>query len=360
MNKLLAKALKGYEADIVSPEEAGKVDRLLLDSPRLNYIFGGGFPLGRIVELYGPESSGKSTLSWYIGGHFQRREKQNVVLLLDFERSYHKDYADTVGLSSDPNKLIIVRPLTGEAGFQICEDAISSGEVGLVILDSLAAIPAAKAVDADYGKGFTGPAALISSAFPKLNPYIDRYNTPLLVINQERVNIGGFSPVPGMIPKKTTGGEAPKYWASWRGRVSKSKDVTSKGAVVGNGIKIKNTKNKISVPKRVAEMELYYATGFDVLDEYVSFISDKEFNYAEVRGAWIYGLDGTPLEGLKFQGRVKLKEWLVENPSALELCKEGIVKQFETMLESDKHREAEDELTYAEDDWGDYSPPSLE
>lgn len=335
MTSNLSKVMKKYTTSVQAPEEAGHVDRLLLDSPRLNYNFGGGFPLGRIVEFFGPESGGKSVLSWYIGGHIQRREKQNVVLILDYERTFNSKYARTAGLELDPDKLIIIRPLTGEEGFQIAQEMVETGDIGLIIIDSLAAIPAGKAVDSDYGKGFVGPAALISSALVKFNPYLDRFKTSLININQERDDIGGFSPVPGMVAKKTPGGAAPRYWASWRARVTRTQDIKVKGVAVGNGIKVTNKKNKIGVPKRVSEMVLYYGSGFDVMEEYVSFIADKEMGLADIRGAWIYGLDGTPLEGQKFQGRANLSEWLLQNPGVLEACKLHITAKFEQNLSTD-------------------------
>ena len=339
MTKNIQKALKKYHESVANADEAGTIQRVILDSPNLNYNFGGGFPEGRIIELFGPESGGKSIVSWYIASHIQRRETKNVVAFFDMERTFDKDYARTAGLDLSPEKLLFLRPMNGEEMFEMTQNLLEEAgdEIGLIIFDSIAAMPSARTADSDYGKAtFGSEAALLSSGLRKLNPYLSRYNTSLILVNQVRDDIGGFSPIPGMTPEKTPGGRAPKFYASWRGRVSRSgKDLTSKGVVVGNGIKIKNVKSKIGPPKRVSEMVLYYDRGFDTMDEYVGFIANEEFNLAEVRGAWIYGNEGGPLEEQKFQGREKLKDYLKENPDVLEECKIAIVEKFKSNLASD-------------------------
>ncbi len=339
MTKGIKAALKRHQETIKNPTEAGTIDRTILDSPNLNYIFGGGFANGRIYELFGPESGGKSTVAWYIAHHIQRRESKNIVAFFDIERTFDKDYARAVGLDLSEEKLLFLRHKTGEEMFETAQSLMeeAADDIGLLIFDSVAAIPSARTVDGDYGKaGFGAEAALLSNGLKKLNPWISDTGTSLIMVNQVREDIGGFSPVPGMTPEKTPGGRAPKFYASWRGRVSRSgKDLTRKGVVVGNGIKVKNVKSKIGPPKRVAEMVLYYDSGFDTMDEYVSFIATEEFGLAQVKGAWIYGLDGSPLEGEKFQGRAKLRAHLEEDGETLEKCKLAIVEKFKEHLAND-------------------------
>ena len=354
MTKGIQAVLKKYKESVEQAEQAGTTERLILDSPNLNYNMGGGYPLGRIIELFGPESGGKSVLSWYIAKHIQRREEKNKVVIFDYERTFDSKYARTVGLDLDPEKLIMIRPLNGEEGFSIAQDLIETGEIGMMIIDSVAAIPSAKQIDADYGKAtFGGTAALLSEGLRKLNPYISRYNIGMILINQVRDDIGGFSPVPGMKAEKTTGGRAVKFYSSWRGRVSRTQDIKIKGVVAGNGIKVKNVKNKVGPPKRVSEMVLYYDRGFDTMDEYINFIANEEFELADVKGAWIYGKDGSPLEGGKWQGRAKLRDHLESNPDVLEKCKVAIIDKFHENLASDVDPDEEEE-TPEVTDWAQY------
>jgi len=354
MTKGIQSALKKYKEVVADAEEAGTIDRVILDSPNLNYNFGGGFPEGRIIELFGPESGGKSIVAWYIAQHIQRREERNTVAFFDMERTFDKNYARTVGLDLSPEKLLFLRPMDGEQMFEMAHELVATGEIGLIIFDSIAAMPSSRTADADYGKAtFGSEAALLSAGLRKLNPYLSKHNTSLIMVNQERDDIGGFSPVPGMTPTKTTGGRAPKFYSSWRARVQRSgKDITEKGVVIGNGIKIKNVKSKIGPPKRVSEMVLYYDRGFDTMDEYVSFIANEEFGLATVRGAWIYGVDGGFLEGQKFQGRQKLREFLETNPDTLEKCKFEIIERFKENLASDV--DPDDEEAAVEDDWNQF------
>ena len=200
---------------------------------------------------------------------------------------------------------------------------------------------------------FGGTAALLSEGLRKLNPYISRYNIGMILINQVRDDIGGFSPVPGMKAEKTTGGRAVKFYSSWRGRVSRTQDIKIKGVVAGNGIKVKNVKNKVGPPKRVSEMVLYYDRGFDTMDEYINFIANEEFELADVKGAWIYGKDGSPLEGGKWQGRAKLRDHLESNPDVLEKCKVAIIDKFHENLASDADPDEEEETSEVTD-WAQY------
>lgn len=357
--------LKNYSAAIQDPIVAGTLDRIVLGSPNLNYILGGGFGKGRIYEFFGPESGGKSVLSWYIASHIQKQAEQNKVLLLDFEHTFDKKYATTAGLDLSPEKLILVRPLHGEEGFTIAEQLVSTGEIGLVIVDSIAVIASQRQVGSDYGKAQMGSGAgLIAESLKKLNPYLSRTNTSMILINQIRADIGGFSPVPGMVPTKTPGGFAPKFYASWRGKISKTKDITEKGIVIGNGIKVRNVKSKIGYPKRQVELVLRYDTGFSTMDEVIDFVCKEEFGIATIKGAWIYPSEGSLLEELLiegqkgWQGRAKLKADLELRPDLVDKAREIITAKFESTLDMDASIEQDPDTTEEiDDDWKNFQAP---
>lgn len=326
LSMVITKLQKKFGDSLPDVELAGTVNKLILSSPQLNYIFGGGYPLGRIVELFGPSSGGKTVISSYIGGQFQKRTDggPSTVLFIDLEHAFDKKYAQTAGLDLADDKLIFVRPLNGEEAFTITEDLVKTGQIGLVIWDSVATTGSVQEMEKEYGSAnFGKTAALFSQGLRKLNPYLSRFGTSLLLLNQVRDNIGGFA-MPGMKPESTPGGHAVKFYASWRGRVSKMEDIADKKEVIGNTIKLRNAKSKIGFPKRLAQLELYYATGFNPDQEYVDFII--RLGLVKVGGAWISNEDW----GLKVQGREKLLDWLKANPEKFLECKEIVNKSFTT------------------------------
>jgi len=153
----LTRIQKSYKDTIRDVDTSGIIHRFFLDSPQLNFLFGGGFPEGRVIQLHGPESSGKSTLATYIGGQIQKRAEKNVVIYVDFERSFEKDYAANLGLDLDPEKLIFLRPENGEEGFTVVEELIRSDEIGLVIWDSDTTTPTRSQLGDEYGKACVAP-----------------------------------------------------------------------------------------------------------------------------------------------------------------------------------------------------------
>lgn len=158
--KLLKDLRAKYSRSIPDVNEAGVLNRIIMSSPKLNYIFGGGFPIGRIIELFGPESGGKSVLSSYIAGQIQRRQdgrKNNKVMYIDMEYTFDLGYARTAGLDSDPELFTFIQPLNGEEGFTIAEEFVQTGEYGLVIWDSIAATPSASVMTDEFGKACVSP-----------------------------------------------------------------------------------------------------------------------------------------------------------------------------------------------------------
>jgi len=321
LDSLFDKMKKDYPLSLPDVMVAGHVNRLLLSSPKLNYIFGGGMPIGRIIELFGPESGGKTILLSHIAGQFQKRTdgKPNTVVIVDMEHTFDIDYAQIAGLDPDPKKLIFLHPQHGEEGFEICQKLIETGEISLIGWDSIAATPSASTLVDEYGhSNFGKTAALFSEGLRKFNPYLSRFGTSLILLNQVRAKIGGFQSYGPQ--ENTPGGYAVKFYASWRGRVSKIQDILDNKVTIGNSIRIKNVKSKIGIPKRSAELELYYDTGFNPDLEYIDFIIS--LGLVEKSGAWYIYKDE------KFQGREALIEMLRNNRDIFDEMKEIVNNSF--------------------------------
>jgi len=167
LDSVLSKLKTDYKDSLPKVNEAGVVHRLVLSSPKLNFIFGGGFPLGRISEFYGSESSGKSVVSSYLGGQFQKRtdNDKKVVVYIDMEYSFDEHYATVAGLDCTPydegGSFILVQPLNGEEAFTIMETLIKTGLVGLIIYDSTTTTPTSASMEDSYGKACVSPDTLI-------------------------------------------------------------------------------------------------------------------------------------------------------------------------------------------------------
>jgi len=196
LNALIAKLKKSHSDSIRDVRISGLIERFFLDSPQLNFLFGGGFPIGRIIQLHGPESSGKSCLSTYIGGEVQRkRPDHNVVVYVDFERTFETTFAEKLGLMMDTDHLVFLRPENGEEGFELLEELVRSNQIGLIIFDSDTTMPATNQIAKEYGAATFGAGAkLMSDALRKFNPILEKYKTSMIVISQERDNIGCAAP----------------------------------------------------------------------------------------------------------------------------------------------------------------------
>lgn len=333
----LTKLQKSYKDAIRDVEESGVISRYFLDSPQLNFLFGGGFPEGRIIQFHGPESSGKSTLATYIGGQVQKREEKNVVVYVDFERTFEKEYARNLGLDLDPAKFIFLRPENGEEAFQIVEDLIRTNEVGLVIWDSDTTTATRSQIGDEYGKAnFGGVAKLLSEALRKFNPILEKFKTSFIMISQERDNIGAlYGP-----DYKVTGGRAIKFYASNRSRITRIGYVKEKGVVTGIEMRVKNGKNKAGIPYRQAELTLMFDGGFDTEKEYMDFI--VLLGIVEQKGAYFR----SSKYDFNLQGRAKLQEWLDSHPKEYEEIKKQINQLLcgETVLDEDNEEPVEDDI----------------
>jgi recombination protein RecA len=252
-------------------------------------------------------SGGKTTMSYYICGQFQKRaataEKKRV-LFVDMECSFNQKYANSVGLDTE-NNFILLRPLDGEEGFETVDALIGTGDIGMVVWDSVAATGSRKTMESEYGKSsYGGTAALMSQALQKLTPLLSRTETSMAFINQVRAKIGGMpTNYAGGDENSNVGGWALKFYSGWRARVSKGPDIILGKDVIGNTIRVRNVKSKVGIPKRAIDLELYYDRGFDTDAEYIEFIIRLEI--VNVSGAWISREDWD----LKVQGRANLLNW---------------------------------------------------
>lgn len=323
LDNVLDKIKKAYKVDIPTAREAGKIERLTLDSPGMNYIFGGGMPLGRMIYLQGPESAGKTAISTYLASQVQKHYTgKKGVVILDFEYAFDSNHAEEMGLDID-NNFYIVRPLNAEDGFNMARDLIESGEIGMVILDSVTAMQSKAAVEDAFG-GFAGgkTAAVIAFGIRMLLPYLYHNKCTLVIISQERASMDPMS----YITYKGTGGRAPAFYSSWSARVTRAADITdSSKALEGLEIRVKNIKNKVGIAKRDAVLKLFFKGGIDSEEEYMDYV--KALGMVEQKGAyysnttWVAD-DGTV--GMKVCGMEKVKEYLKNNPKLYEQVKRDV------------------------------------
>ena len=261
----------------------------------------GGIPRGRITEIYGPESSGKTTLTLHVVANAQRQG--GVAAFIDAEHALDVEYARKLGV--DVDSLLISQPDTGEQALEICEILVRSGAVDVVVVDSVAALVPKAEIEGDMGDSHVGlQARLMSQALRKLTGAIARSRTSVVFINQLREKIG----VMFGNPETTTGGKALKFYASLRLDIRRIGPVKEKEDVVGSHVRVKVVKNKVAAPFRQAEFDIMYAEGIS----HVSLLVDigAEANIIEKSGAW-YAYNGQKIG----QGRENAKLYLKDNPA---------------------------------------------
>lgn len=268
----------------------------------------GGIPQGRIVEIYGPESSGKTTLALHLAAETQKQG--GTVVFIDAEHALDVNYAKKLGV--DTSKLLVSQPDCGEQALEICEALIQSGSVDLVVIDSVAALVPRAEIDGEMGDQQPGlQARLMSKALRKLTAISSRSNTTIMFINQIRMKIG----VMFGSPETTTGGNALKFYSSVRldvRRIGSIKENTSD--VVGNRVRVKVVKNKVAPPFRETEFDIIFNEGISKCGEVVDIGVDK--GIIDKSGAW-YSFRGERLG----QGREGAKLFLREHPEVQdEIC----------------------------------------
>jgi recombination protein RecA len=291
----------------------------------------GGIPKGRIIEIYGPESSGKTTLTLHIAAECQR--EGGTVAFVDAEHALDTHYASKLGVDI-PNTLIS-QPDNGEQALEIADMLVRSGAVNLLIIDSVAALTPRAEIEGDMGDSHMGlQARLMSQALRKLTGSISKSNCTVIFINQLRMKIG----VMFGNPETTTGGNALKFYASVRMDIRKIGAIKSGDSIIGNRTRIKVVKNKVAPPFRSVEFDIMYGTGISKIGDLLDLaVEEKIVNKA---GAWFsYGDDKIG------QGRENSKVYLEQNPSLVEeiknklLVKHGLIK-----ADADQTIENTDEL----------------
>ena len=260
----------------------------------------GGVPKGRIVEIYGPESSGKTTLALHILAEAQKRGGE--VAFIDAEHALDPGYARALGVDID--SMLISQPDTGEQGLEICEALVRSGAIDVVVVDSVAALTPRAEIEGDMGDSHVGLLArLMSQALRKLAGSISKTNCIVIFINQLREKVG----VMYGNPEVTTGGRALKFYASVRIDVRRVEAIKSGGEVVGNRTKAKIVKNKVAPPFREAEFEIMYGEGISRLGEIVDLA--VKLDLIQKSGSW-FSMGELRLG----QGKDSVKAYLRDNP----------------------------------------------
>ncbi len=270
----------------------------------------GGIPRGRISEIYGPESSGKTTLCLHVVANAQRLG--GVAAFIDAEHALDTEYAKKLGV--DIENLLISQPDTGEQALEICEILVRSGAVDVIVIDSVAALVPKAEIEGDMGESHMGlQARLMSQALRKLTGAIARSKTSVIFINQLREKIG----VMFGNPETTTGGKALKFYASVRLDIRRIGPVKEKEEIIGSHVRVKVVKNKVAPPFKQAEFDIMYAEGIS----HVSLLVDigSEAGIIDKSGAW-YSY-GTQRIG---QGRENAKMFLKDNPAMMAEIEEKV------------------------------------
>lgn len=273
-------------------------------SVSLDLALGGGIPKGRIIEVYGPESSGKTTLTLHAIAEVQR--KGGVAAFIDAEHALDPQYAQRIGVNLD--NLLVSQPDNGEQALEIVESLVRSNAVDLIVVDSVAALVPQAEIEGDMGDSHMGlQARLMSQALRKLTAIISKSKSTVIFINQLRMKIG----VMFGNPETTTGGNALKFYASLRMDIRRISQIKQGDAVIGNRTRVKVVKNKIAPPFREAEFDIMYNEGISREGDVLDLATAKEI--VEKSGAWF------AYENEKIgQGREAAKNYLRENPKVLE------------------------------------------
>ncbi|GHU26895.1 protein RecA [Bacilli bacterium] len=265
----------------------------------------GGYPRGRIVEIYGPESSGKTTLALHAIAEAQKTGL--TCAFIDAEHAFDPSYAKALGINLE--ELVISQPSCGEEGLEIADTLVRSGAMDLIVIDSVAALVPKVELDGAMEDNQMGlQARLMSKALRKLTGSISRTNSTVIFINQIRMKIG----VMFGSPETTTGGNALKFYSSVRIEIRRTGSIKSKEQVIGNTTVVKIVKNKVAPPFRIANVEIYYGEGVSKLSEIVDL--GAEYNVLEKSGSW-YSYNSERLG----QGKDNVKEYLKANPK---ICQE--------------------------------------
>ena len=293
------------DGSIMKLGDAKKVDVELLPSGSLSLdlALGGGYPKGRIIEIYGPESSGKTTLTLHAIAEIQKQG--GTAAFIDAEHALDPSYARKLGV--DTENLLIAQPDNGEQALEITETLVRSNAVDLIVVDSVAALTPQAEIDGDMGDSHMGlQARLMSQALRKLTGIINKSKATVIFINQIRMKIG----VMFGNPETTTGGNALKFYASVRMDIRRTGQIKVGDDIIGNRTKVKIVKNKIAPPFRLAEFDIMYNEGISKTGDILDLAA--QYGVVEKSGAF-YKYGGETIG----QGRDKTKTFLKDNPEIM-------------------------------------------
>lgn len=313
------------EESIMKLNEARRVDVAAIPSGSfsLDLALGvGGMPRGRIIEIYGPESSGKTTLALHTVASAQKMG--GLAAFIDAEHALDPEYAKRIGVKI--NDLLISQPDSGEQALQILEGLVKSGAVDVVVVDSVAALTPQREIEGEIGDQHMGlQARLMSQALRKLTSIASKSNTAIIFINQIRMNIGQFFGN----PETTPGGKALKFYTSVRVEVRRAAQIKKGENIIGNRVKAKVVKNKVAAPFKTAEFDIMYNEGISYEGDILNVGIEK--GVVKKGGAWLnYG------DAKLGQGVESAKAYLKENPAVLKKLKEEVKAAVEkaNVLES--------------------------
>ena len=274
----------------------------------------GGLPKGRVVEVYGPESSGKTTLTLQVVAECQKAG--GTAAFIDAEHALDPIYAEKIGVNT--TDFLVSQPDTGEQALEITDMLVASGAVDLIVIDSVAALTPRAEIEGEMGDSHVGlQARLMSQALRKLTANIKKSNTMVIFINQIRMKIG----VMFGSPETTTGGNALKFYSSVRLDIRRIGAIKKGDEIVGNQTRVKVVKNKVSPPFRIAEFEILYGHGISTEGEIIDM--GVENNLIEKSGSW-YSYDGDRIG----QGKENVREFLADNPKIAKVLAKKIRQEI--------------------------------
>ncbi|GAA0572222.1 recombinase RecA [Craurococcus roseus] len=319
--------------------QAQEIETVSTGSLGLDIALGiGGLPKGRIVEIYGPESSGKTTLALHAIAEAQK--KGGTCAFIDAEHALDPGYAKKLGVDID--NLLISQPDAGEQALEICDTLVRSGAVDVLVVDSVAALVPRAELEGEMGDSHVGlHARLMSQALRKLTGSVSRSNTLLVFLNQIRLKIG----VMFGNPETTTGGNALKFYASVRMDIRRIGQIKDRDSVVGNQTRVKVVKNKMAPPFRVVDFDIMYGEGISKTGELIDL--GVKANIVEKSGAW-FSCDGQRIG----QGRENAKQFMRDNPEMAQSVEQRVRAQAgivaDAMLDASGGGEESEEAAAAE------------
>ena len=295
--------------------KAVDVDAISTGSFSLDLALGvNGIPKGRVIEIYGPESSGKTTVALHCAA--QAQKKGGIAAFIDAEHALDPDYAKRIGVNVDD--ILISQPDSGEQALQIVESLVRSGGVDIIVVDSVAALTPKAEIAGEIGDVHIGlQARLMSQALRKLAGIVDKTKTSIIFLNQTRMKIG----VMFGNPETTPGGLALKFYASVRINLRRIAQIKQGDEIIGSRIKAKIVKNKVAPPFKIAEFDIYYNEGISHLGDILN--SGLKYGIVKKAGSWMQ------FEDIKLgQGMEGAKTYLKENPGVAKKIQQAVLKQI--------------------------------